>query len=269
MPSTIRKGDRSDDVKLCQQLLTQHGYATGADGIFGAGTEAKVKRFQQDHSLGADGIVGRNTWAALQALSPTKEKKTPPGPLPPVLVHLKSLGHEVMWEGDYHLNLFGIRSPNPASNSFDDMMGCAYTEKGLWKVHFWPATCDPGTYWLENPGNVKGTAILCPGQYHAWKIDMHAGKYEALCQRAATVKVWRDNNKDAVLNHNPGSEDEGWFGINLHRSSITEGSTQVGKWSAGCQVLQKGFSEMMALAHKQRDTLGVDVFTYTLMDQWW
>lgn len=271
MPSTIRKGDKGSDVKLCQELLTKHGYATSADGIFGSGTQSKVMQFQKDKGLGADGIVGKNTWKALQAGVEAEAKKDPPGPVPFVLQHLKSLGHEIMWEGDFHLNLFGIRSPNPKSNSFDDTMGCAYTDKGLWKVHYWPITTDPGTYYLEHPMNVAGTAILMPGQYHAWKIDLHGGKYEALCQRAASVKVWRDSNKDDVLDHDVGSEATGYFGINLHRSSTSGESTRVNKWSAGCQVHARldGFNEMMQLAHKQRDLLGIDVFSYTLMDQWW
>tara|TARA_B100001123_G_scaffold356893_1_gene410779 strand:+ start:6449 stop:7285 length:837 start_codon:yes stop_codon:yes gene_type:complete len=276
MPTTLRKGDRGEEVKLCQELLTKHGYPAGADGIFGPGTHAKVMEFQKDRDLGADGIVGTNTWTALQEEKSTK--KEPPGPLPPVLEHLKSLGHEVMWEGDYHLNLFGIRSKSTTPNSFDDTFGCAYTENGLWTVHYWPSTTDPGTYWLDNPMKVAGTAILIPGQYHAWKIDGHGKtKYEALCQRAAPVKVWRDSNKDDVLDHNPESVDEGWFGINLHRSSLSTDTMEeavdakVGKWSAGCQVHARvdTFNTMMSLAHKQRDLLGIDVFTYTLMDQWW
>ena len=38
----------------------------------------------------------------------------------------------------------------------------------------------------------------------------------------------------------------------------------------GCQVHARldGFNEMMELARKQIDVLGIDVFTYTLMDRW-
>jgi peptidoglycan hydrolase-like protein with peptidoglycan-binding domain len=264
MAKTIRKGDRGDDVKRLQRLLSEHGYACGADGVFGSGTEAKVMAFQRDRGLGADGIVGTGTWAALEAPIDDEVEKQPPFPLPPVLVHLQSLGHKIMCDGDFHLNLFGIRNPNAKSNSFDDILGCAYTEKGLWKVHFWPGTCDPGTYHLENPGRVEGTAILVEGQYSAWKIDLHGGKYEALCQRAAEVRVYRDADKDANLDMDPDSIMEGYFGINLHRSSKSGES-------AGCQVHARldGFNEMMALAHKQVDVLGEDVFTYTLMKQWW
>lgn len=40
----------------------------GIDGIFGAGTKAAVKRFQETNSLGVDGIVGDNTWSKMCAI---------------------------------------------------------------------------------------------------------------------------------------------------------------------------------------------------------
>jgi hypothetical protein len=279
MPSTVRRGDRGDDVKLCQERLTAHGYSCSADGIFGAGTESKVMQFQRDSGLGADGIVGPNTWTAL--LSDDEVEVQPPGPLPPILVHLESLGHKVVWKGDFHLNLFGIRNPNAKANSFDDIMGCAYTEKGLWRVHYWPATTDPGTYYLENRDKwfgPAGVAILCEGQYvDVYKIDLHAGKYEALCQRNGAVRLYRDDNLDDVLDMDPETVKTSYgSGINLHASTsypYTTGTDkdEVDAWSAGCQVhaTVAGFREMMELARKQVEVTGIDTFTYTLMKQWW
>jgi len=57
----VKKGSRGDDVKRLQEALQ-----ISADGIFGPGTEAKVKEFQNKQGLTADGIVGRKTWEALQ-----------------------------------------------------------------------------------------------------------------------------------------------------------------------------------------------------------
>jgi len=273
--TTLRKGAKGKEVKLLQQLLTDHGFPATADGIFGSGTKAKVMQFQKSAGLGVDGIVGKGTWAALQAKE--EVKKAPPHPLPPVIVQMKDLGYEIMC-GDYHLNLFGIRNPNPKSNSFDDIMGCAYTVEGLWTVHYWPATCDPGTYHLKNPSRVAGTAILVPGQYQdVYKIDLHAGRYEALCQRNGEVRVFRDSDKTDILTMDDRSEMQGYFGINLHRSSLRTDSVEeaedatVDRWSAGCQVHARsdGFNQMMALARMQVEKMGKTTFTYTLLEQWW
>ncbi len=65
---TIRRGAKGPTVVEAQGLILQAGYGLprhGADGSFGAETEAAVKAFQQAHGLMADGIVGPKTWAAL------------------------------------------------------------------------------------------------------------------------------------------------------------------------------------------------------------
>jgi putative chitinase len=61
----LRKGDHNSDVTALQTALSAHGYQMSADGIFGPGTEAAVKRFQQSRGLSADGVVGGQTWVAL------------------------------------------------------------------------------------------------------------------------------------------------------------------------------------------------------------
>jgi peptidoglycan hydrolase-like protein with peptidoglycan-binding domain len=66
---TIRRGSTGNPVRRAQKRLTLGGYDTkGVDGIFGADTEAAVKRFQRDRRLTADGVVGPRTWAEIDAL---------------------------------------------------------------------------------------------------------------------------------------------------------------------------------------------------------
>tara|TARA_Y100000593_G_scaffold83291_1_gene156851 strand:+ start:99 stop:686 length:588 start_codon:yes stop_codon:yes gene_type:complete len=190
--------------------------------------------------------------------------------MPPILEKIKSLGYAVFINGDYNLNLFGIRSTNRNSNSFDDLLGCAYKLDGQWKVEYWQATTDPGLYWLNNPTRVSGTAILVPGQYRGvYKIDLHAGKYKALCQRNGKVRVYRDRNKDSVLDMDSDTIASGFFGINIHRSSLSGESEHVERWSAGCQVHKTlvGFNRMMELARKQVSTNMGSTFTYTLLTE--
>jgi N-acetylmuramoyl-L-alanine amidase/Putative peptidoglycan binding domain len=59
---TLRRGSRGDDVRVLQTCLD----AKPIDGIFGAGTETAVQKFQREQKLTDDGVVGPQTWAALE-----------------------------------------------------------------------------------------------------------------------------------------------------------------------------------------------------------
>ena len=64
----LRRGMTGADVKTLQAALIAYGFscgAAGADGDFGSGTEAALKKFQTKYGLGADGIAGRGTWGKL------------------------------------------------------------------------------------------------------------------------------------------------------------------------------------------------------------
>ena len=68
------RGSKGEYVTLAQTMLMQRGYKLpkyGADGSFGAETQAAVKAFQQDWGLEADGIIGPDTWKMLES-SPVK-----------------------------------------------------------------------------------------------------------------------------------------------------------------------------------------------------
>jgi len=167
----------------------------------------------------------------------------------------------------YDLNIFGIRTRDTRSNAFNDIVGVMYLEAGRWILFTFPATTDPGLYWRRNPGRVEGTAILVPGQYRgAYKVGKHKG-YAAL-QQQKPVKVYRDPNKDDVLDFDPETIQAGMFGINIHRSNKDRPSEQVNKWSAGCQVLADPihFGFLMALAMEAQEIHG-NSFTYTLLTE--
>lgn len=64
----LRKGSVGDAVKAAQYLLLSRGLTLpkyGADGDYGAETEAAVKKFQRLAGLEADGECGALTWAAM------------------------------------------------------------------------------------------------------------------------------------------------------------------------------------------------------------
>lgn len=68
--STILKvGSRGTKVKHLQMNLNGLGYKCGnADGIYGAGVESAVRRFQAAYNLNADGIAGPNTLNKLNSI---------------------------------------------------------------------------------------------------------------------------------------------------------------------------------------------------------
>lgn len=70
---TLRQGMKGDYVKQLQKRLIELGYSVGsagADGDFGSGTLAAVKKFQKAAGLTQDGVVGAKTWAALDSAKP-------------------------------------------------------------------------------------------------------------------------------------------------------------------------------------------------------
>jgi hypothetical protein len=183
---------------------------------------------------------------------------------------VKSKGYKWFENGDYNLNIVGIRNSstnNEITNKFDDLLTVSYKIDGVWYFHQWEATTDPGLHWAENLLNKDGVAILVPGQYSgSHKIDLHQGKYSALKQQKP-LKVYRDNNKDGKYDMLEENIKEGIYGINIHRASATGTSTQIDKWSAGCQVIanNQNFDKLMELANKSKDNWG-NSFTYTLIE---
>ena len=66
---TLRRGSQGENVKYLQNLLNYiYGQNLKLDGIFGAATEASVKRFQKEENLVVDGIVGPKTWQRLEQI---------------------------------------------------------------------------------------------------------------------------------------------------------------------------------------------------------
>jgi len=178
----------------------------------------------------------------------------------------RAAGH-VIFRGEHDLNLIGIRTADNSSNAFNDWMTVSHFRRDkTWAFYAFQCTTDPGLYWRQHPLNVDGTAIVVPGQYRGlWQRGKHRGKYEALVQ-VGPVKVWRDNNKDESLDFN-GEPREGIFGINMHHASGTGRSTDVDKWSAGCQVLADidDFNFLITVCRRQI-ARGYKTFSYTLLD---
>ncbi len=167
----------------------------------------------------------------------------------------------------YELNVFGVRANTPANNQFDDCIGGLRLNHGnQWEVLICKATTDPGFYWLEHPMNVKGTAILVPGQYiGSHKTGLHHN-YKALIQ-CGKMKFYRDRNKDDTYDFDPDTIEESVIGCNVHRAGTD--STLINKWSAACQVIAKlvEYEAFMSLVNDHLEKGYPDLFDYTLLEE--
>ena len=185
---------------------------------------------------------------------------------------IKDKGYNWFEKGDYNLNIVGVRNSatgDEVTNKFDDKITLSYKVDGEWKFYSFDATTDPGRYWVENIMRVEGVACLKPGQYSgAYAIGLHRGKYDALRQQR-NVTVYRDSNKDGCYDLDDNNTQIGYFGINIHRATARKGktSTQVDKWSAGCQVIasNEDWEEFIFACYKAEAIWG-NKFTYTLIN---
>lgn len=185
-----------------------------------------------------------------------------------ILALMKKNGYKIN-ERPYELNIVGIRTNNTEPNKFDDNLFVIFKNRDdVWEAKMYPITTDPGTYWLKNPMAQKGTAILKAGQYiDSHRLGLHRGKYKALTQQKP-VTVWRDYDRNAVLDWNNRKEETGQFGINIHRANSTGTTKTIDNYSAGCQVFANAtdFDEFITLAENHKDLYGNN-FTYTLVDE--
>lgn len=180
---------------------------------------------------------------------------------------MKSKGYQIN-DRPYQLNIVGVRADSNIPNKFDDKMYVFWNSENGWQGKYFTVTTDPGTYWLNNPMQKEGTAILKQGQYiNSHKIGLHQGKYKALTQQKP-VTVIRDYDRNALLDFNNGKEDTGLFGINIHRANAVGTTKNIDKYSAGCQVFENAddFAKFLELAEKHNTMYGNN-FTYTLVDE--
>ena len=89
----LRKGAEGNDVKQLQEYLLRLGYSLpkyGADGDFGAETEAAVRAFQEDERLEVDGKYGEKSHAALMDAIEAEDEDTPEQPAQPRMAKKKT-----------------------------------------------------------------------------------------------------------------------------------------------------------------------------------
>lgn len=184
-----------------------------------------------------------------------------------ILAQMERLNYTIFTDSSkpFNLNIVGVRK-RINTNLFDDVLTVFWWDNLGFNQRWYAITTDAGKTALNNPISESGTAILVPNQYRGvYQIDLHQGKYKALCQKKV-VEVYRDNNKDSL--HDLRHIEEGLFGINIHGASKSNTTSQVNNWSAGCQVFANwdDFQEFMNLCERASELWG-NSFTYTLLNE--
>lgn len=195
------------------------------------------------------------------------------------------LNYQLFIEGDYNLNLIGVRNSSRVGGRWDDLFMMVYKEGGKFKIDAYEATTDPGQTELTVPSfpeaKKNGTAIMAPGQYRGlwssvgWDGNhfYHQGKARGL-QQHGKVRLYRDNNRNETLDLDPATLiDYGPnAGINLHPFwGGKQDFDRVYSWSAGCQVVRCNgnsakWAKIMNLIDKA-SAIWDTKFTYTLLTQ--
>lgn len=184
---------------------------------------------------------------------------------------VKSKGAPII-ERPNEINIWGVRSNDLQSNAFNDWLTFSYRrDDGVFAFYAFQATTDAGLYWRQNPENAKGVGVLVPGYYPGlWHRGLHRGQYPALVQ-TGPCDVWRDNNRDAVLDIGSATPIERGvkIGLNLHHARAVGASAQVDKWSAACQVVADADDHafVMTLVGRQISAGLPDNFGYVLLNE--
>ena len=98
----LQRGSRGAAVAAVQELLTDRGYATRADGIYGSRTAASVRAFQRDRRLTATGAMTAGTY---ERLLPTVSRGDRGREVRAVQRLLKATGERLVVDG-----VFGART---------------------------------------------------------------------------------------------------------------------------------------------------------------
>lgn len=183
------------------------------------------------------------------------------------------------------LKITGIRTNNLIASAFNDYFAYCWEVGGVPKFFACLGTTHPGAYYLEHPMNPAGAAVVIPGYYKdVWRLGVH--KQNPLNRALVQVNefmIWRDNNGKNLL---PRMEckngswqawdsnntilpptKSGLAGIEHHGTKPNWAhGLEIGKWSAGCQVVENWECKerVMDLAERQKNGSGIETFCYAL-----
>ena len=163
--------------------------------------------------------------------------------------------HNYVFHTDGKINLFGVRNDDYSVGTFNDVLGIHYVKNGENILILHQGTVDPGSYYIHQPMNEKGTWVLrfqqvidgwAPGLHHgyraqvqikpAWGFRITPEQYEA------DGKVIKLSGKTPILEN---------VACNMHRFNSQYELDQNTNASAGCQVrnVPKEYNDFVELTY--------------------
>jgi len=153
-------------------------------------------------------------------------------------------------------NLFGIRSSEYDTNTFNDLVGyCLKLPNGEWEFKCYEATTDPG-HALRSDETPDGTAIMKAGFYpKLYAEGFHKGRkdHPALVQVGKAMFYRKKDGKmfdpTTLVNAN--------IGANLHGTKEDFIPKAVDNFSKACQVIRRWLSLLAILAAFRKADISV------------
>lgn len=250
---TLKKGCTGSDVKRLQELL-----GITADGIFGAGTAARVVEFQATHGLSPDGIVGAKTWSVLLSVPCGQSQcKEPEITLVPLQNNIKRTDRRIKYivihytagrsskpgnaaDGARGANKVGR---NASADFFVDDNEIVQANPDLKKYYCWHVGDGNGKYGITNTNSVgiEMCSTLADGtnvheaNHTGWSVSKAVLERTAELTRYLMKKY--DVPKERVVRHYDASRKccpgiPGWNDGNLHDavSGKTIGKNNSTEW---------------------------------------
>lgn len=148
------------------------------------------------------------------------------------------------------INIFGIRDESDMNLDLLNDWICIADSKTK-KVYRFKGSTDPGVYYTNHmiSSGLPGVAHIADGFHeNIYMVGLHRGKYEALVQIGAKIRIWRDIDKD-FKQTSKDKKCRGWFGTNIHKMSDWRILKKIGRYSAGCQIIAdpKEFKQFMSI----------------------
>lgn len=189
---------------------------------------------------------------------------------------LDDLNYKKFTKGKYNLNIVAVRNDNKISGFWDDEVYVIFKDNNNeWKtIIYSQVTTDPGRVELQSPSfpnaKVNGTAIIKEGQYPgAYTLGFHRNKSHPALQQTGKISIYRDRNRDEILDYDPETVTEGWYGCNIHTTRPNWRGDRVYNWSAGCIVFEDWFTFQRGFIELCRRSAAIygDKFTLTLLTE--